>query len=200
MTAFALTRRHRANERCVCRVCVREGQRDGSHSSLSRSQSRGRSEVDPSTNRNLPSDSLSRPLSNSSRPLDDAPSSAQPWRSSPAVGEDAARPGSSGGVQYRSKFAQELLAGQASNPPSRPLSSQAPAAEEAQGGRQTKKAGGWDLANRDQTVRQLSEHSSSVAALLSGQYAPREVERPKALPEVPDPDLLLGDEDYAFEE
>lgn len=180
---------------------VREGQRDGSLSSLSRSQSRGRSDLDPSTSRNLPSDSHSRPLSNSSRPRDDAPSSAQPWPSSQAAGEASTRPGSgSSGVQYRSKFAQELLAGQATDPASRPLSSQLAAADEAQGAGPRKKAAGWDLANRDQTVKQLSEHSSSVAALLSGHYAPREVERPKPLPEAHDPDLLLGDEDYAFEE
>ena len=103
-------------------------------------------------------------------------------------------------MQYRSKFAQELLAGQASDPTSRPLSSQLAAADDAAGAGQRRKAAGWDLANRDQTVKQLSEHSSSVAALLSGHYAPREVERPKPLPDAHDPDPLLGDEDYAFED
>ncbi len=130
-------------------------------------------------------------------PSADAASSVPRSLSSPAVDADPSRPSSASGVQYRSKFAQELLANQATVTPydtSRPSSSSNPHQP------QQKKPAGWDLANREQTVRQLNEHSSSVAALLSGTYAPKEVERPKYENNVYEDAALDADLGYSDEE
>lgn len=149
---------------------------------------------------------------NPSNPSADAVSSVPRSLSSPAVGADQqSRPSSSSGVQYRSKFAQELLANATPydtglvnhNPPNSSGSTNIninnnTAVPHQQ---QQKKQAGWDLANREQTVRQLNEHSSSVAALLSGTYAPKEIERPKyETNDVYDDAALDADLGYSDEE
>jgi hypothetical protein len=151
------------------------------------------------------------------RPLADPVSLVQPSHSSSAIGDSnnpLSRPSSSSGVQYRSKFAQELFANPSSFVEESATNSVAPTIEterysdnysnsrpSSQSKPAAKRPGGWDVNNRDNTVRQLQEHSSSIAALLSGQYAPKEVERPTRTEKqmssdmFTDPDLLMSDEE-----